>query len=214
MERKFCTILLALSAVLVPNVAAQAAPAPDVSAATALVTASTSGTTTAADPVCTQARRIDKTSGPCVAATTTTTGTPVAVNAATLSASELALKSADGTTLSAALAAGTIWTNTWSQEKRGLYYVNWVEKHTGRFYYNGTKVWSTTSYAGYKGNHVCDQGFGILYDVVVKSCTTQVLSSATLEEWDYFRVHVIVKGIPLYTSHNMKATLRSSGGVS
>jgi hypothetical protein len=32
----------------------------------------------------------------------------------------------------------------------------WKEKHSGRFYYDGSRVWDTTSYRGYKGYHNCD----------------------------------------------------------
>lgn len=171
--------------------------------------------TTGSDALCETARRIDGASGRCAVATTSQSSAGTRVDAAAARAmNDLDLVSSQGQTLGSALAAGsTVWTRTWWQEKRGLYYVNWLEKHTGRIYYDGSQVWSTSSYRGYQGTHVCDQGFGILYDIKVNSCSTERIGTATLKEWDYFRVHVVWKGIPLYSSHNMHMTANRSGTI-
>ncbi len=169
---------------------------------------------TYADELCEQAREMDDTDGTCGTQTVVETSKADVVDISKVPPTDLALKSADGTTLAQAAARGTIYYKTWSQVKRGLYYVNWKEQHSGRFYYNGSRVWSTTSTLGYKGKHICDQGYGVLYDVKVTNCMTDVISSAKIQEWDYFRVHVVWKGIPLYVSHNMHTTMTKSGGVS
>ncbi|AMM19081.1 hypothetical protein AX769_01690 [Frondihabitans sp. PAMC 28766] len=111
-------------------------------------------------------------------------------------------------------AVRTIWTRTWSQEIRGLYYINWLEKHTGRIYYDGSRVWSTTSTSGYKGSHTCNQGFGIGYSVKVTRCSTEKIGAGSLREWDYFQVHVIAHNIPIYVSHSMRAAFNGPGSIS
>lgn len=192
---------------------AEVPDAPDQSQAP-LTLAATSRSSVSADPLCEQAREIDGVDGSCATSTTLSTSAARPVRASQISAADLALRSADGTTLAQAVAAGTVYYRTWHQEVHGLYYINWMEKHTGRYYYNGSQVWSTTKTLGYRGTHVCDQGYGVLYDIKVTNCSTDVLSSAEIQEWDYFQVHVVWKGIPLYVSHNMHATMTRSGGIS
>jgi hypothetical protein len=173
-----------------------------------------SARSTGTDALCETARQLDGARGQCAVATTSQSSAGTRVDLASAAAAgDLDLVSSEGQTLRSAVAAGTVWTRTWWQEKRGLYYVNWLEKHTGRIYYDGSQVWSTSSYRGYKGTHVCDQGYGILYDIKVNSCSTERIGTATLKEWDYFRVHVVWKGIPLYASHNMHMTANRSGTI-
>lgn len=123
---------------------------------------------------------------------------------------------ADGVKLSASIEStptGTIWTRTWWPETRGLYYINWWEKRTGRIYYHTGHVWSTAGAHGYTGNHTCDQGGGIGYDVRVTSCFTERLSTNQINEWDYWKVYVFFQGFPISASHNMHATAYGSGNI-
>jgi hypothetical protein len=184
------------------------APAPD------LTLTATQTSARESDPLCEQARASAREAGACAAEVETATEAATVVNASEIDPSDLGLTSSDGVTLSAAASAGKIYSKKWSQTKRGLYYVNWVEKHSGRFYYNGSRVWSTSKTYGLKGTHVCNQGYAIGYSVVVTNCSTDALSSAKLQEWDYFQVHVIVKGFPIYFSHNIHATMTKSGSMS
>ncbi|MFJ1656858.1 hypothetical protein ACIOC2_37040 [Streptomyces sp. NPDC088337] len=124
------------------------------------------------------------------------------------------LVSQDGVKLSEASAAATVWTRTWWQQKRGLYYYNWKERHEGRIFYDGTTVWSTTSRSGYKGWHKCGLGSGIGYSIEVKDCSTERrydLKNEPISEWDRFRVHVVWKGMPIYATHKMHANAYPSG---
>ena len=126
-------------------------------------------------------------------------------------------KSPDGTSLAAAAAARTIYTRTFEQQKHGLYWVNWVEKHIGRVFFDKAgHVWSTTSTYGYKGYHTCDLGYGIGYSVKVTSCSVEQrydLNGPAISLWDYFQVHVVAQGIPLYVSHNMHANAYDGGTI-
>jgi hypothetical protein len=125
-------------------------------------------------------------------------------------------EASDGTSLAAA-ASHPIWTRTFSQTLRGLYYFNWVEKHTGRIYFDKVgHVWATTSMYGYKGSHTCGQGSGIGYSVKVTSCTVENrydLNGPAISLWDYFQVHVVASGIPLYTSKHMHVNAYDGGTI-
>lgn len=106
----------------------------------------------------------------------------------------------------------TIYTRGWWQEARGLYYINWWEKHSGRIYWHGGHVWSTTSSHGRLGNHLCDQGGGIGYDVRVTNCYTHRMRLDAITEWDLYKVYVFIQGFPLSTTHSMHANAYSAGG--
>ncbi|GAA5226998.1 hypothetical protein [Paeniglutamicibacter antarcticus] len=216
MKRAIGTVVLAAGLMFFSTGLAQAATLEGVDKNVGALTLEATKKTSIAhdDELCEQAREMDDSEGTCGTQTVLETSKATVVDISKVSPTELALKSADGTTLAQAAARGTIYYKTWSQVKRGLYYVNWKEQHSGRFYYNGSRVWSTTSTLGYKGKHICDQGYGVLYDVKVTNCMTDVISSAKIQEWDYFRVHVVWKGIPLYVSHNMHATMTKTGGLS
>ena len=177
-----------------------------------------STTTITDDDVCEEARTVTATPGDCAAVVTTTSDRAEVAGPAQVS-TEAALTS-EGLSLQAAAASTTIYTRTWSQTARGLYYVNWTEKHTGRVYYdNAGHVWSTTSRSGYKGSHTCGQGSGIGYSVSVTKCSTEQrpdLSGASghpISEWDYYQVHVVAKGIPIYASHNQHVNIYPSGNI-
>ncbi|CAN5602815.1 hypothetical protein BH10ACT10_BH10ACT10_29240 [soil metagenome] len=177
----------------------------------------TTQTVRTSDPVCTAALSAAGETGTCAADVTTTVGSSAVASAALLS-KDTNMTAADGTTLASASALGyTIWTRTWSQTQHGLYYVNWWEKHIGRIFFDKHgHVWSTTSTYGYKGYHNCGLGGGIGYSVVVKNCKTERrydLSGLPISEWDYYQVHVIYKGIPIYASHNMHVNAYPSGAI-
>jgi hypothetical protein len=125
------------------------------------------------------------------------------------------LVSAQGVRLGDVVAnGGTIWTRTWWEAQHGLYYFNWKEQHSGRIYWDGQYVWVDTSYRGYEGYHTCDQGYGIGYSIVVTSCVVyNHRSTDHAAMWDYYQVHVIFKGIPIYASHNMHVNAYPSGSL-
>jgi hypothetical protein len=168
-----------------------------------------------ADVVCEKARARSGARGPCGARLA---GGATAGKAAT--EAQLAgngnLVSGGGIRLAAYMRTtptGTIWTRTWWQEKRGLYYINWWEKHTGRIYWHSGHVWSTAGAHGYTGRHNCDQGGGIGYDIRVTSCFTERLSTNSIVEWDYWKVYVFFEGFPISASHSMHANAYGSGNI-
>jgi hypothetical protein len=167
------------------------------------------------DAVCEQARAKSRERGPCAAefvfaATAAAVATPAQL------AGDGDLVSSGGRRLLdyvKTTPTGTIWTRTWSQEKRGLYYVNWWEKHSGRIYWHSGHVWSTGGTHGFTGNHTCDQGGGIGYDVRVTSCFTERISTNQINEWDYWKVYVFFQGFPISASHNMRIAAYGSGNI-
>jgi hypothetical protein len=169
------------------------------------------------DQVCERARGRSGDRGPCAAqvvgsATAATVATPQQLladgNLVSSSGRKLSEFASPMTT-----PTGTIWTRTWWQEARGLYYFNWWEKHTGRIYWHTGHVWSTVGAHGFTGRHNCDQGGGIGYDIKVTSCFTERLSTNQIVEWDYWKVYVFFEGFPISASHNMHATAYGSGNI-
>lgn len=152
----------------------------------------------------------------CDVQTTSAVGAIGRATAAQLAADSKAV-SPDGTTLAQAAAARTIYTRTFEQSQRGLYYINWVEKHIGRVYFDKAgHVWSTTETYGYKGYHLCDQGSGIGYSIKVTSCSVEKrydLDGPAISLWDRYQVHVVAKGIPIYQSHEMHANAYDGGTI-
>jgi hypothetical protein len=97
---------------------------------------------TSVDPTCLQST---SKASDCKVEATTSVGAITAATPAQLRA-DASAKSGDGTSLAAAAKARTIYTRTFEQSQRGLYYFNWVEKHIGRIYFDKAgHVWSTTS---------------------------------------------------------------------
>jgi hypothetical protein len=179
------------------------------------VSSSLGGTVTAktTDATCQAARAATGEAGSCAAQMTGSVGARTAATKTQLVA-DGDLVSADGTRLADVAASGsTIYTRTWWEEKRGLYYINWWEKHTGRIYWHSGHVWSTVGAHGYTGNHQCDQGGGLGYDIRVTNCFTERRDVTFISEWDYWKVYVLYKGFPLSASHNMHANGHSSGNI-
>jgi len=165
------------------------------------------------DPVCEEARVETDTAGKCQAEETITVsaGRP-------LTAAEVQqygnLRAANGLTVKAAAAAGTVYMKTWWQEMHGLYYVNWKERHEGRWLYNGSAAWVNPRNGYNQGYHHCGLGYGIGYSVKVAYCNEYGEGTGTVENVDNFQVHVIAKGIPLYVTYSMTAYTRGNGGFS
>lgn len=168
------------------------------------------------DPLCLELRERDGTDGPCLQQN------KVQISEATPATAEQLeahgdLIAADGTRLSDIGAQATIYTRTWDQEYHGFYYYNWIERHKGRTYfdYNG-HVWSTSERSGYTGYHTCGLGSGFGYSIVVTDCFTENrsdLSKPAISEWDYFQVHVVASGVPIYASHNQHCNHYHDGDV-
>jgi hypothetical protein len=110
------------------------------------------------------------------------------------------------------LSTGSVWSRTWSQDKTGP---GWQEKHTGKFYYDGTRVWSTTQYRGLEGYHVCDQGYGLGFIIEVTKCAVDGgASTSELQIWDDYEVHAFLRGFPISNPRGMHITVDPSGNTS
>jgi hypothetical protein len=75
---------------------------------------------------------------------------------------------------------------------------------------------SATAQYGYKGWHACDQGSGFGYSIKVTSCIKRPrpdLGANVIAEYDYFQVHVVAKGVPIYDSKSSWANLHPSGAA-
>jgi hypothetical protein len=186
---------------------ADTAPTPE-DPTTAILTSgnvATSTTTTTTDPDCTPTADVS-----CTVSVDITTTAFQHSNAVTPDVARL--KSADGTTLAAAAASGNLYSRTFSESMRGAYYYNWVERHSGKVYWDGSHVWVTSSYRGAAGYHNCDQGSGIGYSIVVTNCADyNGVSTNYDQEWDYFQVHVVFKAVPIYRSYNMHVNAHVDG---
>lgn len=169
------------------------------------------------DPVCVQEHKIDNipvASGDCLLVDSTEVGPAAAPTAADIKAAGN-MKAASGATLSSALTTASC--RTWEQSEGS---VVWSEKHVGKYCYADGDVW-VWSFPGRAatGYHYCDLGSGIGYDISVQRCDIQkVIDSAFYggyfrQNWDYFQVHVIYKGIPIYYSHDMHANVFPNGGA-
>jgi hypothetical protein len=107
----------------------------------------------------------------------------------------------------------TIYSKTWQIEKIGGTY---VEISRGKFYYDGSKAWSTKSYRGYAGYHECQApgSWGITVDVSVESCTTSYSTSgASVTDREKYKVSAIANGFPIFWVLAMSELSTSTGAT-
>ena len=170
-----------------------------------------------ADPICEQVQALEAHRLPNTKATTCTAEETFTVSSKMRLTPAQAIAQGDpmtptGERLSVAAAARTVYYQNWTQDRRGLYYVNWYEKHQGLYYFDGIYAWVSPRYGwDAHGYHQCDLGYGILYDVQVKECSVRGNVTSAVIARDTFRVHVVWRGIPLYTTHTMDARLPAGG---
>lgn len=109
------------------------------------------------------------------------------------------------------LPTGTVWYRLWSQYKSNP---GWQEKHSGKFYYDGTRVWSTTEYRGLKGYHNCHQGYGYWITIEVTKCTVyNGASTYQIQMWDYYKAHAFFRGFPISNARDMHINAYPSGNT-
>lgn len=92
----------------------------------------------------------------------------------------------------------TVYSKSWEIEKIGVTY---SEISKGKFYYDGSQVWSTKTYRGYKGYHQCQAAgsWGITVDVSVLSCPTSYTNGGTtVVDRENYKVSAFVNGFPVY----------------
>lgn len=169
-------------------------------------------TTTVEDRVCLKARKRTHIEGKCVAEQLQGVSAARPITSAELKKYGN-LKSANGVTVAEASRAGIVYIRGWYQEQRGLYYVNWKERHEGKFLFNGSTAWVDNAYGYVGGYHNCGLGYGFGYDVEVKVCAAYNQQTYTVDNYDAYRVHVVFRGIPIYVTHSMHAYTRGNGTV-
>lgn len=170
------------------------------------------------DRICRKARRIDHEPGRCARKAWQKRGKSKKVTRRHVAAmGMLQVRGANtGMTLGeAAKIPAPLYCATWWQQLRGAYYVNWKERHEGKFCYNGSDVWVSKKMGGY---HHCDLGYGYGYDVNVKECSENKIFVDTVpgygyQNWDIYKVHAAYKGFPLAASHDMHMNVYPSGNV-
>ncbi|UAJ80891.1 hypothetical protein IT072_07760 [Leifsonia sp. ZF2019] len=110
--------------------------------------------------------------------------------------------------LTAAAAYAGVSSNHWSQFVTGAAY---TQTQNGTFYYNGSRVWVSESYAGYRGSHACFTNYVVWpwsISNVAKSEWGGTSSRSMNCTWNV--------GQPGYltTSWGMTATVYSNGTIS
>ncbi len=104
---------------------------------------------------------------------------------------------------------GTVRSNHWSQFVTGIAYTNTQD---GTFYYDGSRVWVTQTYAGKKGSHRCFSNYVISpYAItnISKSDSGSTTSRSLKCSWN-----VKQAGLPIVTSWSMTAVVSKAGGIS
>lgn len=145
----------------------------------------------------------------CVVSRGGTVGAPASVTTAQILADKSLTASARAELVNAS-AASTIKSRTWSQFTTGGGY---TVTHGGKFYYNGTRVWATVTYSGYKGSHNCVTNYAVVVNISQRSCNESgsTTSRAMYNSWT---VAWLVEGSAVSYDVSMTATLTKSGGVS
>lgn len=137
-----------------------------------MVNSSTEKTTTRISQECHAAQDNTKAAGhtvkgvDCTLTTTSTTNAARSVTAVDILA-DTTLKSTDRTELLAAAAADAVYSKHFSWFTTGG--ANTVT-HNGTFYYNGSKAWAQTSYAGYQGSYFCFTNFAAGVAISIQQC--------------------------------------------
>lgn len=119
------------------------------------------------------------------------------------------LSSADRASLTAAVATGTVKSRGYSQKVNNL---TDSETQSGTFYYDGSRVWVTSSYRGLAGSHRCTVDWSVGYSVSLQGCyesgTTNVITLS--QQWLFTP---FVNGFPLSWSETYSIRVNALGQV-
>ncbi|MDO4066327.1 hypothetical protein [Clavibacter michiganensis] len=106
----------------------------------------------------------------------------------------------------AAISADALSSNHWSQFTNGGSY---QQTQNGTFYYNGSRVWISQSYAGRQGSHLCFSNYHI---TPIENITVGENGGITFRrlscDWD------VVQPIGITTHASMTATVSKDGRIS
>jgi hypothetical protein len=70
--------------------------------------------------------------------------------------------------LVAAASAGAVQSKHYSQALTG---VAWTTTQSGTFYYDGSRAWISSTYAGRTGTHNCEVNYNVGFDLALQGCT-------------------------------------------
>lgn len=127
----------------------------------------------------------------------------------TVSAPEVVTPEAAGISRMSAVAASTIYVKSIHQYMQG---VTWKETHTAKFYYNGQVAW-TGSYKGYKGNHDCDNGYAVGYEIQILTCTAARGPAKGFDLIDKIKVKSGIGSVAVSFTHSMTMHPNGNGPV-
>ncbi len=162
----------ALTALLLAGSVSPAFAAPGTSKTA--VASSTTSTTTGVDEACLAAVNTAISRGEtgistdvCTYTQTVTVSAPAQATPADIQAARGTLSKSDYQSLQAAAAAGAVQSKTFNRTYDNVV-VAWHQ--SGRFYYNGSRAWVSTTYSGATGYQSCVVDRAIGYIIEVKKC--------------------------------------------
>ncbi|MBN9154876.1 MAG: hypothetical protein J0J05_12915 [Microbacterium sp.] len=127
---------------------------------------------------------------------------PTKVTVEQIQARKSDFASADYASIVVAAAAGAVKSKNYSQTFNNL---TDQETQYGKFYYDGSRAWVTSTYRGLKGTHICKVDWAVGYAVSLRSCSESGSTSQRnlSAQWN---VAVGIKGSPVswdevYTMH-------------
>lgn len=119
------------------------------------------------------------------------------------------LSSADRASLTAAVISGTVKSRGYLQQVNNL---TDSETQTGTFYYDGSRVWVTSTYRGLAGSHRCTVDWSVGYSVALQGCYESGSTSAiTLAQQWLFTP--FVNGFPVSWSQTYSIRVNATGQV-
>ncbi|SRR6266536_652642 len=114
--------------------------------------------------------------------------------------------------------ATTTYIKSWSLTMQSsLWGIAWKETQNGAFYFDGKYVWQNHRFSwDTSGYHHCGLSSGIGFSITVQSCYKYgdpSISPNHMTLGDQFRVSVLIKGFPIYSTHEMAVCAYPSGAL-
>lgn len=109
------------------------------------------------------------------------------------------------------LALPEVRSKTWEINKIGITY---FEVAKGKFYFDGSKAWSTKLYRGYKGYFDCQApgSWGVTVQVTVEDCSSTYISDGSaVVDRETYKVSALFAGFPVYWVYAMSQLSKSDG---
>jgi hypothetical protein len=138
----------------------------------------------------------------------TSAATPVSL--ADLDAAKSTMSASEYASLTAAVHASAVYSKSYSQT---IYAISDQMKQYGTFYYNGSTVWVTSIYSGYKGTHYCTVPYAVGYSISNNACSDSgSTSTRTLTMIWNVAVGLIPRG-PISWSESYSMHVSSNGAI-